>query len=575
MLNMFKNIIKISVNMFNSDIFIDQYSNYVIKYKKVFFSSNELVGVAILWYILEKNMGKLLIRGVNWIGDAVMTLPALRCIRTSFKEDEIHLMVKKHIIEIFLNDPNIDNLIEYKDDYKGIKGKIIASRRLKHYSFSKAILFQNAFDAAALVYLSGIKERIGYNRDGRGFLLTKPVQINKKIKRLHHILYYLNLLKETGVDVNYRHPWIYLSIEERIKAQNILNSVNRPIILINPGAAYGSAKRWPTKYFAILIEMIIKDLNGSIIITGSTDEQKIVTEIISKVNLEKISYRQILNLTGKISLREFISILSQVDIVVTNDSGPMHLAYAVGTPVVAIFGSTDPNLTGPPSYINLKGKDFPIIYEFNTEAKILWKKVSCSPCFERECPKGEAICLKKISAKEVFEEIKQLLPKKKAIFFDRDGTLCKDVHYLNKMEKLKIYPEVERLKKLKEKGYLLIGVTNQSGIARGIVDKEFTENINRIFKEKYGFDEFYYCPHHPKEYCACRKPSPGMLFRARAEYGINLRNSFVVGDKETDIQLANSIGAKGILVRSRHTQEKSITSKFVIDTLMELDKLIK
>jgi|Deesub1362B_J571_1020462.scaffolds.fasta_scaffold00061_85 heptosyltransferase-2 len=512
---------------------------------------------------------RIFIRGVNWIGDAVMTLPALRCIRNAFKEEEIYLMVKKWVSEVFLHNPHINHIIEYRDEYKGVKGKILASRTLKKYSFSKAIVLQNAFDAAALVYLSGIPERIGYNRDARGFLLTKAIEINEKTKRLHHTLYYLNLLKEDGIDTVYCHPWIYLTLQERMDAQRKLEVLRRPIVVLNPGATYGSAKRWPTEYFSRLAEMVINRLEGSIVITGSQAEQ-IVTEEILKGLKERDS---IMNLTGRTSLRQLIGILSQADVVITNDSGPMHLAYAVGTPLVAIFGSTDPELTGPPSFVDPLAVGLNSRIEFDIPARVLFKKVECSPCFERDCRKGEPLCLKKISPEEVFETITNLLPQKKAVFFDRDGTLCHDAHYLNNKKDLHIYPEVQHLYRLKEKGFLLIGVSNQSGIARGLVDRSVNEEINKIFIDDYGFEAFYYCPHHPEENCACRKPSPGMLLKARAEYGIDLKSSVVVGDKDTDMQMAKAVGARAIFIRTEKNRD-SRHADAVIENLSELHEII-
>lgn len=153
-----------------------------------------------------------------------------------------------------------------------------------------------------------------------------------------------------------------------------------------------------------------------------------------------------------------------------------------------------------------------------------------------------------ITPDEVFEAIKSLVPLKRAVFFDRDGTLCKDVNYLNRFEDLDIFKDVEDLKLLKEKGFGLIGISNQSGISRGIVDEEFTRKVNKIFVDRYGFDDFYYCPHHPDDGCSCRKPESEMILRARAEHNIDLKKSYVIGDKDIDIFLAKAVGAKGILV---------------------------
>jgi heptosyltransferase-2 len=155
-----------------------------------------------------------------------------------------------------------------------------------------------------------------------------------------------------------------------------------------------------------------------------------------------------------------------------------------------------------------------------------------------------------ISSAEVFEAVKARVNVKRAVFFDRDGTLCKDPGYLRRIEDFEVFPGIENLTRLKERGFTLIGVTNQSGVARGLVDEDFVKQVNAIFLDNYGFDGFYYCPHHPDEHCSCRKPEPGLLMDARVDYNINLKRSFVVGDKDLDMLLARAAGATGILVRT-------------------------
>jgi heptosyltransferase-2 len=493
---------------------------------------------------------KILVRGVNWIGDAVMTLPSFRVLRSEYSDSEIHILEKRWVAPVFGRDPNIDRFVEYKPEYSGVIGKLSASGDLRKGRYDSAFLFQNAFDAAILAYLSGIPERIGYNRDGRGFLLSRPIPVTAEAKRLHHVLYYLNLLREAGFKAVYRHPWIYMDTHERIKAAEVLEGLSRPIVILNPGATYGSAKRWPEESYASLSGMIIRMLGGSVVLTGSDAERGIADKILGMINQDLTTAERIRNLAGVTSLRALMSILSQADAVVSNDSGPMHLSYAVGTPLVSIFGSTDPALTGPPSYVRPGDNGFDTEIEFGLRDVVLKTDMDCSPCFERKCPRGDVLCLRRITPEEVFDALSQIVPTKRAVFFDRDGILCHDADYLNRMDDLKVFPEVKLLIKLKNKGFLLVGVSNQSGIARGIVEREFAESVNNLFLERYGFDAFYYCPHHPDDNCACRKPSPGMALRARSDLNIDLRSSIVVGDKGTDMELARNIGAEAILVRT-------------------------
>ena len=178
-----------------------------------------------------------------------------------------------------------------------------------------------------------------------------------------------------------------------------------------------------------------------------------------------------------------------------------------------------------------------------------------------------------ITSEEVFESIKKLVCSKRAVFIDRDGTLCRDADYLKRMEDLEIFPSVSILKGLKNAGFSLIGVSNQSGIARGFMSEDFVRKVNNIFINEYAFDAFYYCPHAPDENCSCRKPEPGLLFEARAEHKINLKKSFVVGDKEIDMLLAKAVGAKGLMVKTGK-ENYSANADFIVKDLSEAVKII-
>ncbi len=513
--------------------------------------------------MFDMSCKNLLVRGVNWVGDAVMTLPALKALRKTFKEANISLLVKPWVSPIFENNPDIDEIILYENEYESIIGKVKLSRLLKRKKFCGAILFQNAFDAALITFLARIKERAGYRRDGRGLLLTKPITMDNSDKKEHQIYYYLKLLSKLGFNAKYSDPYIYLTIDERLRARDFLKSIKRPILGINPGATYGSAKRWLPERFAEIANWFIKDTGGSVTVFGNKSELDIAQEIeyffkrmgVNPTNplLLKGGEGGLLNLSGKTSLRELIALISECDVFVTNDSGPMHIAYAVKTPLVALFGSTDPELTGPPLTNSIHNR------------LAISSEVECSPCFERTCKNNDMRCMYSITTDDVYYSIKKVMPKIPAVFFDRDGTLCKDTGYINSFDSLSIFPETVNLRLLKDKGFKLIGVTNQSGIARGIVKEDFVKEVNKLFIENYGFDNFYYCPHHPDEHCICRKPEPGMLLRAREEFGIDLKQSYVVGDKESDMILAKAVGAKGILVQTGQVKESQYADVIVSD----------
>jgi heptosyltransferase-2 len=496
-----------------------------------------------------------------------MTMPALRALRQAYPGSRITLLVKPSVSPLFEKDPMIDEVISYSGDYRGVSGRLKLAGRLRHQKFCRAFLFQNAIDAAVITFLAGIPERIGYSRDGRRLLLTGAVPFNEHAKGLHHIEYYIDLLVKSGIDAKVSQPWIYLQPEERLLARQRLKGLRRPVIALNPGAAYGSSKRWPPGRFAEVANNIIREIQGSVVIFGGASEISIAAEISEKIASPDLNVPRgdqgapgsgsVLNLAGQTTLRELAALISESDLLITNDSGPMHIGYAVRTPLVAIFGSTSPAQTGPVGKGNIT----------------LRKQMECSPCFERICRRGDLKCMDMISSAEVFESAQKLLNTERAVFFDRDGTLCRDAHYLSRMEDFEIFPGIEELQVLKSNGFKLIGISNQSGIARGKVDEAFVRKVNDIFMTDFGFDGFYYCPHHPDEHCSCRKPEPGMLLEARYDHGVDLKRSFVVGDKEMDMRLAKSVGAAGIHIMTGQ-EEHAPTADRIARDLKAVVKII-
>lgn len=500
---------------------------------------------------------KILVRGVNWIGDAVMTMPALRALRKAYPETHISLLVKPAVAPIFAADPCIDEVLQLTPDFSGLKGSLLLSAMIRKQGFSCAILFQNSFTAALIAFLSSIPKRIGYNSYHRGHLLTHPVKFSKKGNNVHHIIHYLNILIKTGIEAEYSLPWLQLRLEERLKARDIINNLRMPVIGINPGAAYGSAKRWPPERFAAVIRKVITELGGSAVIFGGRTETAIAEEIVNHLCMKPSFSGRILSMAGRTSIRELAALIAECDVLLSNDSGPMHIGYAVKTPLVAIFGSTDKRLTGPPENGNI----------------VIDKNVACSPCFKRTCSSMD--CMDSISAEEVFTAVKKLCPGNKAVFFDRDGTLCRDADYLKNWDDFEILPGMENLKTLKNAGFRLIGVTNQSGIGRKLVDENFVAEVNSLFIEKFSFDDFYYCPHLPEDHCRCRKPEPGMLLEARYRHRLNLKKSYVIGDKDSDMEAARSVGARGILIRTGKHKESPYADYIAEDMKEASDYIIR
>lgn len=340
------------------------------------------------------NKKRILVRTPNWVGDAVMTLPALESLKRLYGGSEITLLAKKKVIPIYERNPAVKGIIEYGEDFKGLAGRFRLSGRLRTKKFQLAVLFQNAFDAAFISFISRIPERAGYSRDMRGGLLTIPVRFSDEVKRLHHVFYYLRIIEALGGSrYGEAAPKIYLSEGERLDAKEFLREKGlggAPLIGASPGASYGPAKMWPPERFARVLIRLSGELGAVPIVFGGPDDIEASEKVFEMVEKERPGG---LNLAGKISLRRFMALASMLRLFIANDSGPMHIAAALGLPTVAIFGSTDPRLTGPQG----------------GNVRVLIKDTSCSPCFERKCRYGHYRCLTSITAEEVYSEAAELL----------------------------------------------------------------------------------------------------------------------------------------------------------------------
>jgi heptosyltransferase-2 len=351
----------------------------------------------------RENIKKILVRVPNWIGDAVMCLPALEGLKALYSMADITVLAKPWTAPVFENNAFVADILYYGTGgrHKGISGKLRLVSNIKQKRFDLAILFQNAFEAALLAFLARIPERVGYARDFRTMFLTKPVAFNDKIKKTHHVFYYLNIVKELGgvCPVEPR-PFIHLKEEEIEWAQGFLKEKGisleeggEALIGCAPGASFGPAKRWPPERFSEALDILARDFSAVPVIFGSGGD----IEPASQVS-EGLSHRGVrhLNLAGKVHLRQFMTIAALLKLFITNDSGPMHIAAALGIPTVAIFGSTDPALTGP----------------FGSQVRVVTKNLECSPCFERVCGNIEELhyeCLKAVKAEDVVGASRSLL----------------------------------------------------------------------------------------------------------------------------------------------------------------------
>ncbi|HXW16803.1 MAG TPA: lipopolysaccharide heptosyltransferase II [Candidatus Acidoferrales bacterium] len=309
---------------------------------------------------------KILVRATNWVGDAILSIPALQAIRERQPKAEITILARRWVSALYRGQGLANELLvleDLPDPVSALRGR----------NFDIAILLQNAFHAAFLVSRANIPERIGYARDGRSWLLTRavPVPTDGEIP-LHESFYYLELLRRAGWIAQLPRQLdeirLQVSPEDRARAaKQIIAAGARPSyprIAFAPGAAYGSAKCWPAERFARLSDRLIARYGADVVLFGAPSERDIAGRIASGMR-----YRPV-NLAGETSIEDLPAYFSTCDLFIGNDSGAMHVAAATGIPVVAIFGSTDPNGTAP----------------VTPRRTLVRRAPSCSPCFLRRCP---------------------------------------------------------------------------------------------------------------------------------------------------------------------------------------------
>lgn len=339
---------------------------------------------------------KIIIRMPNWLGDLVMATPILEDIRQHWKHAEITAMCQSNVAPLLDQDPHIDEILTFHRSNQWLhrihQPDIVDPLRRGNYDLG--ILLTNSFSSAWWFWKGGVKERIGYAANLRSFLLTHAVPYPKSIEKQHLVITYKMLLEPLQIPISTTSPRLYLSREERQIARHLLQqygvSDDHVLIGINPGAAFGSAKCWLPERFKEVTRRLLEHPKVRIIYFGDTVGAPLVNEICEGMP------DTVINLAGKTKLRELVALIQTCSIFLTNDSGPMHIAAALGIPLVALFGSTSDIKTGP----------------YESKGKIIHKHVECSPCYRRTCP-IDFRCMKRIEVEEVYQEIQDLVTEKK------------------------------------------------------------------------------------------------------------------------------------------------------------------
>jgi heptosyltransferase-2 len=344
---------------------------------------------------------KILVRGTNWIGDAVMAIPAMRRLRQSFPQAEITLHTRSWAEGIFRDADFIDRILTFDKSGSKIKDVAAQARVLRKSKFDIAILMPNSFESALVAKLAGIPKRFGYAKDGRSLLLTSAVKVPAWKNERHEVYYYLNLVSALEKDQRNTQsdppssdapPRLDLCVSDerraamREKLRGLGLDPAKSIIALGVGSTNSRAKRWPAERYAQLNDRLQEELNAGVVLVGGPDELGVSQEVFDGSRLKPVV------LTGQTELAEAVAVLAEVDLLISNDMGLAHIAPAVGTKTLVIFGPTNPETTRP----------------FSDDAVIIREGVDCSPCMLRDCPIDHR-CMTRISVDNVFEKAKASL----------------------------------------------------------------------------------------------------------------------------------------------------------------------
>jgi lipopolysaccharide heptosyltransferase II len=336
---------------------------------------------------------RILIVNVNWVGDVLFSTPAIRAIRKRYPQAYIACMVVPRCREALEKNPHLDELLIYdeKKEYKGLSGKLRLIASLKSRRFDTVFLFHRSLTRTLMVALSGIKERVGIDNPKRGFLLSKKVEPQRA--DIHKVEQFLNIVKAKDIPPAGRNMELFISKEDEVFAREYLNSQGvkegKPVIVLNPGGNW-NLKRWPAARFAELGDKLAGLFGAQILITGAEKDVELGNAITGMMKNRPVVT------CGETTLRQLAAILRHADLVISNDSGPMHIAVSQSAKTIALFGPTDPKVTGP------YGEGKYVVIQ-----KPLPKPDCKIPCYNLRCE--DNACMKAITVEDVIKEAAKLL----------------------------------------------------------------------------------------------------------------------------------------------------------------------
>lgn len=330
-----------------------------------------------------ENPEKILVVATNWVGDAVMNLPFLEALKERYPESSIHITCRPWVADVFRHQREVDGL--YVQEDKAFAAQRRLARQIKADGFQVAYVLPNSFRSALLPFLARIPHRIGYQADWRRGLLTRAIPLDARKARQHEIFHYLNLLGVSEQGTRDRSPKLHVTREEEEWADDFLRehaAPGRTCFGLNPGATFGTAKRWTEEGFIEVGRWLASSQRRQVLLFGSPAEEELARRIGDRIGPEAVVT------AGKTTLRQAAALLARCECLVTNDTGTMHVAAAVGTRVVAIFGSTNPLTT----------------YPYGDGHIMVREPVACSPCMLRDCPIDHR-CMTRITPDRILEHL--------------------------------------------------------------------------------------------------------------------------------------------------------------------------
>lgn len=338
---------------------------------------------------------RILIIEVNWLGDVLFSTPAIKALRKKFPDSFLACLIVPRVREVLEGNPHINELIinDEKGLHSGFWGKFRLAKELRKKKFDLAVLFHRSSSRALIAYLAGIPRRAGYATWKRRFLLTEVFSMPEK-DSAHRVDYYLDIVKALGCDSQDRLYEFFTTEEDLRFAQDFLSAEGVApgdfVICLNPGGNW-PPKRWPKENFAVLADKLISGEQAKVVFCGSQNDREFIAEIVSQMDHQPIIA------AGRTNLKQLAAIFKRADLVISGDSGPLHIAASLGRDIIALFGPTSIRVTGPLG----RGK-----------IKIMQKDSGCTiPCYDKDC--NNNLCMQKITPEDVLSEIKDFLAVKK------------------------------------------------------------------------------------------------------------------------------------------------------------------